>query len=84
MYLRGNSIGTDDDDDDDDDNGRGRRTTDDGRHTLNLSFYRTAPIFTSNIDNNSLGDATTKTKVLVPPLKPVTFFLFAQQPHQVN
>ncbi len=37
-----------------------------------------------SIDNNILGDAITKTKVLVPPLKPVTFFLFAQQPHQVN
>ena len=33
MYLRGNSIGTDDDDDDNDDN------DDDGRHTLNLSIY---------------------------------------------
>ena len=36
MYLRGNSIGTDDDDDDDADDGR--RTKDDG-HTLNLSIY---------------------------------------------
>ncbi len=31
MYLRGNSIGTD----------NGRQTTDDRQHTINLSFYRT-------------------------------------------
>ncbi len=33
MYLRGNSIGTDD----------GRRMTDDGRHTLNLSLFLDKP-----------------------------------------
>ena len=37
MYLRGNSIGTDDGRRTTDD---GRRMTDDSRHTLNLSFYR--------------------------------------------
>jgi hypothetical protein len=36
MYLRGNSIGTDDDDDDDDNDDD---DDDDGRHTLNLSIY---------------------------------------------
>jgi hypothetical protein len=30
--------------------------------------------FTSNIDNNSLGDSTTHVKVFVPSLKPITFF----------
>ena len=37
MYCTWESIVTDDDDDDDD----GQRTTDDGRHTLNLSYYLT-------------------------------------------
>ena len=37
MYLRGNSIGTDDGRQTTEDR---RQTTDDRRHTLNLSFYR--------------------------------------------